>query len=118
MWRRLGLWSNGLLHMIFSTDARYKPLKQPNPELVVQSLSNDLSERPPTRRIIFIRHGESCWNEVFNRGFGPSMLVRLTKSIIGELMCSFGEVIISVSVSASVSVSVSVRVEVSGVHAL
>ena len=27
-------------------------------------------------RLIFIRHGESVWNYVFNRGFGPGFLVR------------------------------------------
>ena len=33
-------------------------------------------------RIIFIRHGESMWNLVFNRGFGPSFLVRLVKAVL------------------------------------
>lgn len=28
-------------------------------------------------RLIFVRHGESVWNYVFNRSFGPSFLVRL-----------------------------------------
>jgi len=36
-------------------------------------------------RIIFIRHGESMWNLVFNRGFGPSFLVRLVKAVLYEL---------------------------------
>eukprot|EP00908_Phaeocystis_cordata_P011152 Transcript_21995.p1 GENE.Transcript_21995~~Transcript_21995.p1 ORF type:complete len:350 (+),score=173.93 Transcript_21995:364-1413(+) len=36
-------------------------------------------------RIIFIRHGESMWNLVFNRGFGPSFLVRLVKAVLMEL---------------------------------
>jgi len=35
-------------------------------------------------RIIFIRHGESMWNLVFNRGFGPSFLVRLVKAVLYE----------------------------------
>lgn len=38
-----------------------------------------------TRRIVFVRHGESQWNEVFNKGFGPSFIVRLVKAIIGVL---------------------------------
>jgi hypothetical protein len=36
-------------------------------------------------RIIFIRHGESVWNYVFNRGFGPSFLVRLVAVTLREL---------------------------------
>ncbi|EOD17458.1 hypothetical protein EMIHUDRAFT_102681 [Emiliania huxleyi CCMP1516] len=28
-------------------------------------------------RLIFVRHGESVWNLVFNRGFGPSFLHEL-----------------------------------------
>lgn len=39
-----------------------------------------------TKRIIFIRHGESDWNEVFNRGFGPSFFVRLAKAIVREIL--------------------------------
>ncbi|CAB1118649.1 unnamed protein product [Ectocarpus sp. CCAP 1310/34] len=38
------------------------------------------------KRIIFIRHGESEWNEVFNRGFGPSFLVRLVSAFVREVM--------------------------------
>jgi hypothetical protein len=36
-------------------------------------------------RLIFIRHGESVWNYVFNRGFGPSFLVRLVRVCLHEL---------------------------------
>jgi len=90
MWWRLGLWSAGIFHMFLSTDARFNPKKQPDPELVVRAMSNDLSERLPTRRIIFIRHGESCWNEVFNRGYGPTLLLRLLKATLNELKCVFG----------------------------
>jgi broad specificity phosphatase PhoE len=36
-------------------------------------------------RLIFVRHGESVWNYVFNRGFGPSFLVRLLRVTLHEL---------------------------------
>ena len=36
-------------------------------------------------RVIFIRHGESMWNLVFNRGFGPSFLLRLVRAVLMEL---------------------------------
>ncbi|CAN0440510.1 unnamed protein product, partial [Laminaria digitata] len=38
------------------------------------------------KRVIFLRHGESEWNEVFNRGFGPMFLVRLVKAFVREVM--------------------------------
>lgn len=88
---RVELWCLGVAHMFLSQDGRWNPKKQPDPELVLSAMSNDLSCSHPTRRIIFIRHGESCWNEVFNRGFGPSMLVRLAKSIFKEALCVFGD---------------------------
>jgi len=36
-------------------------------------------------RIIFVRHGESVWNYVFNRGFGLSFLMRLLRVTLYEL---------------------------------
>ena len=36
-------------------------------------------------RLIFVRHGESVWNYVFNRGFAPSFLVRLVAVTLREL---------------------------------
>lgn len=42
-----------------------------------------------TKRIIFVRHGESVWNEVFNRGFGPSFPMRLVKALLRELRMLF-----------------------------
>ena len=40
-----------------------------------------------SRRIIFVRHGESQWNEVFNKGFGPSFPVRLASAMGGMRLC-------------------------------
>jgi len=38
-----------------------------------------------TKTIVFIRHGESCWNEMFNRGFGPGFPFRVLKGLLLEL---------------------------------
>ena len=38
-----------------------------------------------TKRVIFIRHGESDWNEIFNRGFGPLFPVRVITGLVREL---------------------------------
>ena len=39
--------------------------------------------RKRSKKIVFVRHGESAWNQVFNRGFGPSFITRLG-SAVGE----------------------------------
>eukprot|EP00397_Hematodinium_sp_SG-2012_P053423 GEMP01063765.1.p1 GENE.GEMP01063765.1~~GEMP01063765.1.p1 ORF type:complete len:365 (-),score=61.09 GEMP01063765.1:106-1200(-) len=39
------------------------------------------------KRIVLIRHGESIWNEVFNRGLNVGLFVRLTKYLWKELQC-------------------------------
>jgi len=38
-----------------------------------------------TKTIVFIRHGESCWNEMFNRGFDPGFLFRVARGLLLEL---------------------------------
>lgn len=37
-----------------------------------------------TVTLLFVRHGESEWNDVFNRGFGPSFPLRLALACIRE----------------------------------
>eukprot|EP00192_Tetraselmis_astigmatica_P013767 CAMPEP_0117698248 /NCGR_PEP_ID=MMETSP0804-20121206/29662_1 /TAXON_ID=1074897 /ORGANISM="Tetraselmis astigmatica, Strain CCMP880" /LENGTH=335 /DNA_ID=CAMNT_0005512555 /DNA_START=30 /DNA_END=1038 /DNA_ORIENTATION=+ len=68
----------GFATMLLSTDKRWKKLKI-DPEMI-----QDATE-VTVKRIIFIRHGESDWNEVFNRGFGPSFPIRLLSAIAREL---------------------------------
>jgi len=41
------------------------------------------------KRIIFVRHGESIWNEVFNRGFGASFPLRLLIALAHEVSLLF-----------------------------
>mmetsp|Transcript_14807 Transcript_14807/g.28504 ORF Transcript_14807/g.28504 Transcript_14807/m.28504 type:complete len:344 (-) Transcript_14807:270-1301(-) len=38
------------------------------------------------KTVFFIRHGESDWNDIFNRGFGPMFPVRLVMGMLRELM--------------------------------
>lgn len=39
-----------------------------------------------SKRVIFIRHGESDWNSVFNKGFGITFLPRLIYALIKETL--------------------------------
>ncbi len=43
-------------------------------------------QKESSKRIIFIRHGESVWNEVFNRGMNIGFIGRLIKSLIREVL--------------------------------
>eukprot|EP00752_Nemacystus_decipiens_P016413 g14670.t1 len=78
IWRKVKLTGIGAVHMLLSKDKKFKP----------QVDSGDVQVDPNSRRkrIIFLRHGESEWNEVFNRGFGPSFLVRLVSAVVREVM--------------------------------
>eukprot|EP00733_Pompholyxophrys_punicea_P001338 Pompholyxophrys_punicea_v1_NODE_626_length_1565_cov_21.466225.p1 type:complete len:334 gc:universal NODE_626_length_1565_cov_21.466225:1034-33(-) len=75
---KLKLYVLGLLIMIFTTDKSWK--KPADADLIKNCL--DIK----TKRIILIRHGESEWNEVFNRGFNLSFFSRLFKAIYSELL--------------------------------
>ena len=52
----------GVAHMLLSRDKSFKAAKQPDADLLLASAM-------PLRRkrIIFVRHGESLWNSVFNK---------------------------------------------------
>ena len=36
-------------------------------------------------RVLFIRHGESVWNDIFNKGFGPGFLIRVIGGLLREI---------------------------------
>jgi bisphosphoglycerate-dependent phosphoglycerate mutase len=74
---KLRLFTVGTLTLFFTSDRRWK--KQPDSDLIEDAKDVE------TKKFIFIRHGESEWNEVFNRGFGPSFPVRLIKAMFREM---------------------------------
>lgn len=78
IWRKVKLASIGAVHMMFSKDKKFKP--------EVDSGKVRVDSTSKRKRVIFLRHGESEWNEVFNRGFGPMFLVRLVKAFVREVM--------------------------------
>ena len=78
----------GIACMIFGKDKKYnsKYKKLPDPDLITAQLNRGGT----TKRIIFIRHGESLWNEVFNRGFHPIKFpLRLVKAVLRESTMAF-----------------------------
>jgi len=73
--RKLGLYVYGLTHMLVSAERRYH--KAPD--------SGAMASARRRKRVIFIRHGESTWNETFNRGFGPLFPVRVARALLREV---------------------------------
>eukprot|EP00475_Leptophrys_vorax_P028472 TRINITY_DN4119_c0_g1_i1.p1 TRINITY_DN4119_c0_g1~~TRINITY_DN4119_c0_g1_i1.p1 ORF type:complete len:346 (-),score=100.58 TRINITY_DN4119_c0_g1_i1:101-1138(-) len=67
---------HGVHHMIRSSESSGK----------AQADADLCRDQPnkPVKTIIFFRHGESVWNEVFNRGFGPDFIGRLVNALVME----------------------------------
>ena len=76
---KIKLYIEGIWFMIFSKDSKgLGPKSNPDPKLIE-------GKKTFTKRIIFLRHGESDWNDVFNKGFGPSFIFRLISAWFREL---------------------------------
>jgi hypothetical protein len=75
------LYLEGILFMVTSKDTNKLSSKHnPDPDLLLKHLDAVVT----TKTIIFMRHGESDWNDIFNKGFGPSMLGRLIGGFLRE----------------------------------
>jgi hypothetical protein len=73
---KLALLGFGVTQMILSKDRKWKPLPDSD------ALENATNKT--TKKIIFIRHGESDWNEIFNKS-KLLLLPRLLKGIVLEV---------------------------------
>ena len=77
---KIMMYVEGIYFMVACSDSKgIGPKKNPDPDSIKDAPSK-------MKRIIFIRHGESDWNEVFNKGFGPMFVVRLVKAMWRELL--------------------------------
>ena len=66
--------------MIYSSDSKgVGPKKNPDPDLL-------LKKETTTKTIVFIRHGESDWNNIFNKGINFKFIINLIKAFIDETM--------------------------------
>ena len=69
--------------MLFSKDKKWK--KGPDPKLIRDDVMKDALTAPYVR-IIWIRHGESNWNEIFNKSPMLLMPVRLLRGMFTEAL--------------------------------
>jgi broad specificity phosphatase PhoE len=80
MLRKAWVFSYGVCYLFLSSDKLSK--RQLAKAHAAQAMGGGVEKEI---RLIFVRHGESVWNYVFNRGFGPSFLVRLVRVTLHEL---------------------------------
>ena len=62
MLRKLALYARGAAMMVVGRDKKWKKKGRPDPALV--AFAKDVKRK----RVVFIRHGESEWNLIFNVG--------------------------------------------------
>lgn len=72
------LYAASVAHLLLSNEKGGWPKNRPDPD-VAKGL-----EFSAVKRVVFVRHGESTWNEVFNRGFGVTFPLRLLKGLLRE----------------------------------
>ena len=79
----------GITCMVFGKDKKYNNKYKkvtPDPDRIAAQVQQGGTKK----RLIFIRHGESLWNEVFNRGFHPIKFpLRLVKALLRESTMAF-----------------------------
>jgi len=79
---KASLYALGLCHLLLSRDRKWSKKKVPDPDEMC-------GIAPEGRiRIVFIRHGESAWNEIFNKG-KMRIPYRLARGIAREIALFF-----------------------------
>lgn len=87
--RKLHLFIYSIYFMAFSKDSKgLGPKYNPDPDIILSKykLGNSGIDK---KRIVFIRHGESDWNNVFNKGINLSFIHRLFSALYQELLLLF-----------------------------
>ncbi|GMH81180.1 hypothetical protein TrST_g11764 [Triparma strigata] len=79
---------NTAAYMFLTNDKKYKKLPDPN--------MDDFKVKHERKTIIFVRHGESCWNDTFNAG-ERSKLDFLKGFLPGLLLASLTEIYLALT---------------------
>ncbi|KAG7396575.1 hypothetical protein PHYBOEH_002037 [Phytophthora boehmeriae] len=88
---KLQLFSIALLHLFFSSDKQWlrslpssAESSTDQEETVLLMNGEDAAAVTKHKRIVFVRHAESEWNVVFNRGFNIRAIVSLLRAVARE----------------------------------
>ena len=76
--RKVAMLGQAIAHLALSRDKKWSKKKLPDPDLIKGAATNKI-------RIIFVRHGESIWNEIFNKG-KLKLLPRLIFALLREAL--------------------------------
>jgi hypothetical protein len=93
---KIGMFFNGILYLLLCNDKSWKKPQDPNivvsPLLEKEKAGDDVDQTIERKTIYFIRHGESCWNDTFNKGshrsavvFAIGFIPGLIKALLFEL---------------------------------
>ena len=69
------------MHLLLTRDNKWKKLADPQETFMIAIKSPESTKK---KRVYFARHGESMWNEVFNRGFDFGIIWRFISSVVQE----------------------------------
>ena len=79
--KKIKIFGTGIWYLIFSSDKKFKlPSYDPG------QIEQHLIDTKVTKELILIRHGESTWNEVFNRGINIKFPFRLIYALCKEFI--------------------------------
>ncbi len=69
---KIGMFLNGVLYLLLCNDKSWKTPQDPsivvNPILEKENESSDYENVVERKTVYFVRHGESTWNDTFNKG--------------------------------------------------
>lgn len=85
--KKTTVYASSVAHLFLSNEK--KGLKTLSKEMDSDASVISESQLKGSRTIYFVRHGESQWNYVFNRGFGLSFPLRLARGLLLELTSLF-----------------------------
>jgi hypothetical protein len=91
LFRKGMYWVDSILYMLLSKDTKGLGVKYqvPGSDADPEHLRAGGFHEASRKRVVFIRHGESDWNSIFNKGKNPMMLVRLLLAWVQEWLMVF-----------------------------
>lgn len=76
------LYAAGTTQLVLSSEKKGMKKGIPDPDVVLKCDTKSVARK----RIIFVRHGESVWNEMFNKGFlPPGFPFRVLRGVVREI---------------------------------
>ena len=93
---KIGMFLRGVIYLLFCNDKSWKKPQDPilvvGPALKLEKETGDAGVPLERKTLYFVRHGESTWNDTFNKGsqrsataFAIGFIPGLVKALLFEL---------------------------------